>query len=205
MLSENVIELFDELGFTINIDNNEKYIIIDKNTNLPMNVTKENGKIFAENELGFLHFGFNCPIADPERAKNNYINVLGNLTIQHKTDESLLRIGCYGAGLLINYHNVIKENFETKIKSYSLLINNNGTLTINITNDPMAYVVWNRHDLLTNINETDILDIFDDEKVLAIIKYYSNIYPEMLEGVVELTQSIVSKTQEKPLTRKLIK
>ena len=170
-----------------------------------MNVSVNDGNIIAENENGHILFGFTTPIVDSNKYKNDLTKTLAITRIKNDDTDSFLQFSCYGTGLLISKHEAKQYDYETEIEAYSLLINNNGVLSINVKTDAKSYAIWDRDELVTNMDENAVLEIFTDEKILAIINYYSIIYPDMLESVVELTQSIVSKTQEDALNRKRYK
>lgn len=197
MLNEEMKELLKNLGFEATYDENNtlrvnsiKYhneMNVSINREIPVDgilekITCDNAEecLIVYTSILNLENGEKRPIIHEVEAKN------------HDNDEFLQSI-CDNKLLLISKGKFIND--EKLIERQYSIIYDNGVLIIYFGEKKgLVYDLGNNF-MLSKVSDEQILNVFsEDERLLALVAYYSHFYPDLLECITNLTQNIVSKS-----------
>ncbi len=187
MLNKNVKELLNDLGYLINEDS----LVIDKEANTSMKINITNNEIKGENACKYFSFDNDTSVNDAEQKFNKIVLI-------DKIMGTSFRATIFHNGILVDIINTNESDH------YSIEFSDSG-IVLGEKVDNVSYLVWNNinEKLTTNISEEKVLDIFGNENLLTILKYYSDIVPEVIDSIANLTQHIISNNVNDEFTRKL--
>lgn len=199
MLSEDIIKLFESLGFKISytlLGKLKAYEIREENAeicNIKMTVCENDDvkvdeifkKIDCSNHNGYLNFS----LSKFEKNSNIY---LSDIIIKSDITGEFLQVTAKPESLLISIGKFDGKT-ETSFNRNHTIIYKKGNLTLFDKEDnSLEYNIKNNEISKKNFKD-DILDFFVDERILLLIKYYALFFPELLDIVTLLTEHEVSK------------
>ena len=191
MLYKNIIKLLENLGFFIKLDENNNLAIDNKKNGNSMRVNMESKKIVAIDYESILIF--NLKTFSGGELNTNF-NILETLLLHNQMDNSYLEVNYTLSGIILKLGILENINSENLQDAKTILMYFNGDLIFIENPQSTCIYAHEKKDYLSTMSDTNILSFLsENENVLAVINYYSTMYPKILESITSLTESIVSK------------